>query len=143
MRDGTVKALSRLHTMIYRVSRGRLGGRLPRIEGPMLLLTTFGRHTGQPHTVPLLYLAVDGARVVVASYGGRPFHPEWYRNLVAEPRATIEVDGQTVAVTASTATPDEKERLWPLALAAYPGYATYQTRTERDIPMVWLRANSQ
>ncbi len=105
----------------------------------MLLLTTTGRSTGKPHTVPLLFLAVDDARVVIASYGGRPSHPEWYRNLVAEPAATVEVDGRTLPVTASTATAKEKERLWPLALAAYPGYATYQTRTERDIPMVWLR----
>ena len=138
MRDGTVKALSRLHTLVYRASGGRVGRKLPGIDGPMLLLTTTGRVTGSPHTVPLLYLRVESSWVVVASFGGRPNHPEWYRNLVAEPAATIEVEGRTVPVRAQPATPEEKERLWQLALDAYPGYESYQARTERDIPLVWL-----
>lgn len=134
-----MKILSRIHTAVYRASGGRVGTRLPRIDGPMLLLTTTGRKTGRSHTVPLLYLESDGAWIVIASYGGRPEHPEWYRNLVETPAATIETDGAMVSVEARTATAAEKERLWPLAVQAYPGYAGYQAKTERDIPMVWLR----
>ncbi|MBT8214917.1 MAG: nitroreductase family deazaflavin-dependent oxidoreductase, partial [Acidimicrobiia bacterium] len=91
------------------------------------------------HTVPLLYLDVDGTHVVIASWGGRDYPPDWYGNLVADPTVTVEWNGGRYDATARTASRVEKERMWPLALAAYPGYAEYQSRTERDIPMVWLQ----
>ena len=138
MRDRTAKALSSLHRVVFRSTGGRLGRRLPGIEGPMLLLTTTGARTGRPHTVPLLFLDVDDSHVVIASWGGRDYPPHWYTNLIADPEVSVEWEQGTYDARARTATTSEKERMWPLALAAHPGYAEYQSRTERDIPMVWL-----
>jgi F420H(2)-dependent quinone reductase len=136
MRDETVKRLSRIHATLYRASGGRLGSRL--VDNDMLLLTTTGRRSGRPHTVPLLYLG-DGERlVVIASYGGRPEHPEWYRNLQATPTATVMVGANRWTVTASTMTGDERSLWWPRIVDAHSDYAVYQSRTEREIPVVWL-----
>ncbi|MDH3249341.1 MAG: nitroreductase family deazaflavin-dependent oxidoreductase [Acidimicrobiia bacterium] len=136
MRDGTAKRLSRLHTVLYRATRGRVGRRL--VDNDMLLLTTVGRNTGKPHTVPLLYLR-DGERLVVfASWGGRDEHPEWYLNLAAHPDTEVQVDGERIRMTARTAEGDERARWWVAAQRAYDGYTTYQSRTDRQIPVVIL-----
>lgn len=104
----------------------------------MLLLTTVGRVTGKPHTVPLLFLR-DGERlIVIASYGGRPDHPVWYHNLVAQPRVSVQVKGDRKEMIAVTATADEREIWWPRIEAAYDGYTVYQSRTDRVIPVVFL-----
>ncbi len=104
----------------------------------MLLLTTRGRLTGEPHTVPLLYLR-DGDRfLVIASYGGRDRHPEWYLNLLADPSVTARVGGRKVVLTARTASSAEREVWWPKVVEAYSDYAVYQTRTDREIPVVAL-----
>lgn len=136
MRDRTAKNLSTLHTLLYRATRGVIGRRL--VNNDMLLLTTVGRRTDKPHTVPLLYLRDADSLAVVASWGGRDNHPEWYLNLVAEPRVRVQVRRQRLEMTARTASPQERDRLWPQALAAYDGYATYQGRTDREIPIVIL-----
>ena len=128
--------LSRLHTAAFRATRGAVGRRL--VDNDMLLLTTVGRHSGRSHTVPLLYLEESGRLVVIASYGGRPHHPEWYLNLVAEPSATVQIDGRHTPVMASTMDPDDRLQWWPRIVDAYDGYATYQSRTTREIPVVWL-----
>jgi F420H(2)-dependent quinone reductase len=136
MRDGTAKFLSRVHAGVYRMTGGVLGRRL--VDNDMLLLTTTGRHTGKAHTVPLLYLMDDDRLVVFASWGGRDSHPEWYLNLLAEPQATVQVRSAQLPVKAITAEADERERLWARAETAYSGYAEYQTRTIREIPVVLL-----
>jgi len=105
----------------------------------MLLLSTTGRNTGSRHTVPLLYLTNGNSLVVVASYGGRPNHPEWYRNLLADPVASVQILGEQRAVEATTMTDHERSEWWPKVVEAYSDYATYQTRTDRVIPLVWLR----
>ena len=133
----TVRALSGLHISLYRVTRGLVGRRLARHD--MLLLTTAGRNSGRLHTVPLLYLKVKGELAVIASYGGHATHPDWYRNLEADPHAEVQVDGERFPVVARTADPAERRRLWALALAEYPGYAGYQEKTDRTIPVVLLR----
>jgi deazaflavin-dependent oxidoreductase (nitroreductase family) len=104
----------------------------------MLLLTTTGRHTGKAHTVPLLYLRDEEDIVVIASWGGRDYHPEWYLNLRGDPAATIQIDGQRSKVRATTADPERRGRLWPRVLEAYDGYREYQGRTDREIPIVIL-----
>lgn len=104
----------------------------------MLLLTTTGRTTGRQHTVPLLYLRDGDRLVVIASYGGRPNHPEWYRNLLADPNATVQILEETRPVQATTMTPEERSVWWPRVVAAYGDYAGYQSRTDREIPVVWL-----
>lgn len=104
----------------------------------MLLLTTKGRVTGEDHTVPLLYLRDGDRLVVVASYGGRPRHPAWYRNLLAEPSVRVQVDGSTMPMVARTASVEERSSWWPRIVEAYDDYSTYQSRTERQIPVVFL-----
>lgn len=133
----TIRALSGLHIGLYRATGGRLGRRLARHD--MLLLTTTGRRSGRPHTVPLLYLRVKGELAVIASYGGHATHPDWYRNLLARPRAEVQVNDGRFPVIARTAEPAERHRLWELAVAEFPGYAGYQAKTDRLIPVVLLR----
>lgn len=104
----------------------------------MLLLTTWGRLTGEPHTVPLLFLADDSTLVVIASWGGREYHPDWYLNLLARPAAAVRVDGESRDVVARVASDEERAIWWPRAQQAYRGYEAYQSRTEREIPIVFL-----
>ena len=130
-------ALSRAHVAVYRTSGGRLGGRI-RSGASVLLLTTTGRKSGKQRTTPLLYLEGGGRYVVIASVGGAPKHPAWYLNLLANPAATIEAGRRELAVSASTASAEERARLWPLAVQIYPGYDDYQAKTTREIPVVIL-----
>ena len=102
------------------------------------LLTTTGRRSGAARTTPLLFLR-DGDRIaVVASYGGRPAHPAWYLNLQADPAVEVQVGRERFAATALTASPEERERLWPRLIEMYGSYATYERRTSREIPVVLL-----
>ncbi len=141
MKDATARRLSSLHAAIFRATAGRIGKRL--VDNDMLLLTTTGRRTGKPHTVPLLYLTDSGRLVVFASWGGRDRHPEWYLNLLAAPAAAVELPGRRLRVTALTAVGEERARWWNRAVAAYYGYAEYQTRTDREIPVVFLEPTAE
>lgn len=136
MRDRTAKNLSTLHTLLYRATRGRIGRRL--VDNDMLLLSTKGRATGKTHTVPLLYLRNDDDLVVIASWGGRDRHPEWFLNLMEDPVACAQINGARSRVRATTANSEQRQRLWPQVLAAYDGYREYQSRTGREIPVVIL-----
>lgn len=140
MRDSTARRLSRLHILLYRLTGGVVGRRL--VRNDMLLLTTRGSVTGKRHTVPLLYLRDDDVLVVIASWGGRPHDPHWYRNLSHEPRATVQVRTKRWAVWARTATAEERSLWWPRIVSAYPGYQAYQSRTDRVIPVVFLEPSS-
>ena len=104
----------------------------------MLLLTTTGRMTGKPHTVPLLYLEDDSTLVVIASWGGRSSHPHWYQNLRDEPRAEVRLPDRSIRVVARTASAEERRAWWPKVVEAYDGYMAYQSRTDREIPVVFL-----
>ena len=136
MKDATVRRMSSLHTSVYRMTDGRIGRRL--VNNDMLLLTTTGRTTGVQHTVPLLYLRHHNRRIVVASYGGRPAHPEWYRNLSAQPQVSVQIRGEHEDMEATTMTDSERSAWWPRIVEAYDDYAVYQSRTNRQIPLVWL-----
>lgn len=136
MREANVRLLSALHTLLYRTTAGRIGRRL--VDNDMLLLTTTGRTTGRTHTVPLLYLRDGDRLVVIASYGGRPNDPEWYRNLLATPQASVQILGEHRDVQATTMTAIERSEWWPKAVTAHGDYAQYQSRTDRQIPLVWL-----
>ena len=125
------------HTFIYQASGGRIGHRFPGAP-PMLLLEHVGTKSGERRTSPLAYVD-DGADVVlVASKGGYPKHPAWFHNLKANPDAKVQIGRERRAVHARVATDAERERLWPMAVATYSGYAEYQERTERQIPLVVL-----
>lgn len=132
-----LKLMSRLQTWLIRASGGRLGARFLR-GAPVGLLTTRGRKSGQPRTLPLIYMR-DGERVViVASQGGMPRHPIWYLNLQAHPEVTFQIGGERRSYRARRASSDEKTGLWPSLCKVYPDYDDYQKRTDRDIPVVVL-----
>ena len=137
MRDSSVRRWSAVHRVLYRVSGGRLGSRL--VGNDMLLLTTRGRTSGYAHTVPLLYLSDGDTIAVIASFGGRDHHPDWYLNLMADPIVTARTGDREMSLVARTATPAERATWWPRAVEAYQDYAVYQTRTQRQIPIVLLR----
>ena len=128
--------MSSLHRVLYRSTRGAIGRRL--VDNDMCLLTTIGQRSGSQHTVPLLYLRDDERLVVIASWGGRDEHPHWYLNLRANLEATVQVLGERWSVAATTASPDERAIWWPKVLDAYDGYAVYESRTDREIPVVFL-----
>ena len=135
MKDSSVKRWSRFHTVLFRATRGWLGNRL--VDNDMLLLTTIGRITGSDHTVPLLYLTEGDRVIVIASYGGRDFYPDWYLNLVENPEVGVRLPRQSRrSMVARTADSDERENWWPRIVDAYEGYAAYQSRTDREIPVV-------
>jgi deazaflavin-dependent oxidoreductase (nitroreductase family) len=104
----------------------------------VLLLHTTGRRSGLERTTPLMYTSDGDDIVLVASNGGSRLHPTWYLNLSADPSVRVERKGPAEAWTARTATREEKERLWPGIVDAYKGYAAYERRTDRDIPLVIL-----
>jgi len=104
-----------------------------------LLLTTTGSKSGRRRTRPLSYLKHDEGYVLVASFGGAPRHPAWYLNLRSNPAVTIQVKGRRRSAMAETATPEERARLWPRVVAMYAAYDTYQSRTEREIPLVLVK----
>ncbi|MBX3025003.1 nitroreductase family deazaflavin-dependent oxidoreductase [bacterium] len=105
----------------------------------VLILHARGRKTGAVRKVPLIY-GRDGADyVIVASKGGAPEHPGWYKNLVANPDVDIQVRDTVIPVTARTGSAADKQRVWPLMVKEWPGYAEYQAGTKRDIPVVLLR----
>ena len=105
---------------------------------PTLLLSATGRRSGTVHTSALIFARDGDDYLIVASYGGAPRHPSWYLNLQAQPSAEIQVKGERIAVTAHTASAAEKPRLWQLVTDVWPNYDVYQTRTDREIPIVVL-----
>ena len=127
----------RLHVLLYRLTRGRVGQRF-RGGPPMLLLEHIGARSGTRRTTPLVYVR-DGENIVlVASKGGFPRNPAWFHNLLAHPDTTVQIGARREAVRARVADPAERERLWPKVVATYPGYEDYQRRTAREIPLVIL-----
>jgi deazaflavin-dependent oxidoreductase (nitroreductase family) len=103
-----------------------------------LLLTTRGRRSGQQRTTPLIYQRDGDRYVLVASQGGAPAHPGWYLNLREDPEVDVQVRGDRFTARASTATGEERARLWRLMNETWPAYDNYQERTEREIPVVVL-----
>jgi deazaflavin-dependent oxidoreductase (nitroreductase family) len=128
-----------LHTALYKASGGRLGHTVPGGPGKMLLLDHIGAKSGAKRTSPLLYVRDGDDVVVIASKGGFPKHPAWYHNLIANPDTTVQIGREHRNVHARVATPEERERLWPLAVKSYHGYEDYAARSKgREIPLVIL-----
>lgn len=124
------------HVRVYRETDGERGYHWRGTT--ILLLSTRGRSSGEQRTTPLIH-RTDGERwVIVASKGGTPENPSWYENLTADSQASIQVKGETIGVTASTAAGEERERLWKLMAEVWPAYDEYQARTDREIPVVVL-----
>jgi deazaflavin-dependent oxidoreductase (nitroreductase family) len=125
------------HVRRYRETGGDVGHIWKR-GSKTLLLTTTGRNTGNRTTTPLIYEQAGDDYVIVASKGGAPAHPGWYRNLTRNPEVEVQVKDEVFTARARTATGEERERLWKLAAQQWPDYDAYQTRTEREIPVVVL-----
>jgi deazaflavin-dependent oxidoreductase (nitroreductase family) len=123
----------------FRANAGKVGGQF---EGaPLLLLHTVGARSGQARVSPVMYQAVDGGYAVFASKGGAPTNPDWFHNLLANPRTRAEIGTGTVELVARVAEGDERERIWSAQKAAYPGFADYERKTSRQIPVVVLTAD--
>ena len=138
-----IKVMSQVTTSVYGWSGGLLGSTW-RVGSafpwgiPVLLLTTIGRKSGLPRTLPLLFIEEGDRIIVVASKGGLPSEPLWYKNLVANPECDVQIKRRKMKMSARTASPEEREALWPKLVAHYPDYASYATWTERIIPVVIL-----
>jgi deazaflavin-dependent oxidoreductase (nitroreductase family) len=125
------------HVRQYEATSGKVGHDWNGTS--VLILHTRGRKSGETRKHPLIYGRDGDDYLIVASKGGAPDHPGWYKNLLAHPEVTIQVWDQLIPVSASTANADEKRRLWPTMTAAWPAYDSYQQKTARDIPLVVLR----
>jgi F420H(2)-dependent quinone reductase len=125
------------HAHVYRLTAGLVGHRFPGVP-PMLLLDHVGAKSGAKRTSPLVYVRDGEDLVLVASKGGYPKHPAWFHNLKAHPDTEVQVGSERRSVHARVADAGEHERLWPRALKVYGGYADYQKRVERQIPLVIL-----
>lgn len=135
LNDVAMKNISRAHRAVVHATGGRVGGSA--MGMPVVELRTVGRRSGQPRSTMLTAPVVEGDRVVlVASKNGDDRDPDWFRNLLAQPEVELTMNGQQRAMRARPASPDEKADLWPRVVAAHSGYATYQRRTRRDIPLV-------
>ncbi|MBC8365286.1 MAG: nitroreductase family deazaflavin-dependent oxidoreductase [Actinobacteria bacterium] len=136
--DGYLKTMNRLHRGVLAISRGRLGWTAAKM--PVLQLTTTGRRSGLPRSVMLTSPHQEGDRIViVASKGGEDTHPAWFLNLQANPEVVVSMRDQPERrMTARVASPEERDRLWPIVTGSYANYAGYQDRTDRQIPLVLL-----
>jgi deazaflavin-dependent oxidoreductase (nitroreductase family) len=136
MTDLQFRILGGIHRRLYRLTGGKIGGRIGRL--PVLLLTTTGRKSGQPRTQPLAYTKAGDGFAVIASKGGAPRHPLWYLNLRAHPLADVTVGRESWRVRARDAQGEERDRLWRALADLHPGYDGYARKTTRQIPVVVL-----
>ncbi len=138
-----LKYAGKAHVRVYRLTRGRIGGKWRIGAGwkkpvPTLLLDHVGRKSGREFTTPLLYLDDAQNVVIVASQGGLPKNPQWYANLLASPDTRVQIKAEKRAVRARIATPDERAALWPRLVDLYADFDNYQSWTDREIPVVIL-----
>lgn len=138
-----IKLMATVNVWLYRRTGGRVGGTWRvgaalRKPVPICLLEHRGRKTGKLRTTPLVYLEEGDSIVVVASQAGRPEHPMWYRNLLADPDVTVQVRRDRRPMLARVADDAERAELWPKLVALYADYDSYQSWTDRVIPVVVL-----
>jgi deazaflavin-dependent oxidoreductase (nitroreductase family) len=129
------------HIGVFRATGGRVGSSM--FGGRVLLLTTTGNKSGKPRTVPVMYFELDGQRYVIASFGGNPAHPAWYKNLAARPDVTVEIKGRRYPARAQVVEGEERARVWQLAVSQMKQFAGYEQKTDgkRQIPVVRLQEN--
>ncbi len=120
----------------FRANGGKVGGQF---EGaPLLLLHTVGAKSGEPRVTPMMYRDIGDGVAVFASKAGAPTHPAWYHNLLANPRVSAEIGPGTVDLVARVADGAERDRIWEAHKSEYPGFADYERKTTRQIPVVIL-----
>ena len=131
------KVMTGINVALFRWTGGKLGGKFS--GTPILLLTTVGNKSGQPRTVPVMSFEDGGDHVVVASKGGSPEHPAWYKNLVKTPEVTVEVRGRSFRARAETVGAEERARLWKMVTERMARFSGYEKKTTREIPIVRVR----
>jgi deazaflavin-dependent oxidoreductase (nitroreductase family) len=127
---------TQVHVHAYRLSGGRIGGSFR--GSRVCLVDHVGRKSGKQRTSPLIYARDGDDLVIVASKGGSRNDPMWWLNLKERPETTVQVGSEKRAVRARRATPEEKQRLWPVVVDVYAPYEEYQRKTKRDIPVIVL-----
>jgi deazaflavin-dependent oxidoreductase (nitroreductase family) len=136
-KDVFYKVGTGIHRAIFNISKGRIFGRA--FGMPLIELVTTGRRSGKARATMLSVPIIDGNRLVlVASFGGDDRHPAWYLNLRSNPEVRVTIAGLTRTMIARIATEEERAELWPRITSVFEGYARYQKRTERPIPVVIL-----
>ena len=131
--------VTKLNTIVYRLSGGRVGGKIPGTDAPVILVHHTGKRSGQRRVAPLIGLAEGDRWVIVASKGGTDKHPAWYHNLTANPDTEIEVGRERIPVHARVTEEAERARLWPKLVAIYPPYDEYEDFAgDRRIPVLSL-----
>lgn len=124
------------HVRVYRETGGETGYIWNGVTA--LLMTMTGRKSGEKRTIPIIFTEVDGKYVIIASKGGAPKHPVWYLNVSEDPNVEVQIKDEVFDATARTAEGEERERLWAAAVENWPNYDVYQSRTDREIPVVVL-----
>jgi deazaflavin-dependent oxidoreductase (nitroreductase family) len=142
-----IGAMAAANVTAYKLTRGRVGGTWRigagwRSPVPICLVEHRGRRTGKVRTTPLVYLRDRDRVVVVASQAGRPQHPLWFRNMEADPEVTVQIGGDRSPMRARTASPPERAELWRRLVDLYSDYDSYQSWTDREIPVVILEPHS-
>jgi deazaflavin-dependent oxidoreductase (nitroreductase family) len=120
----------------FRANGGKIAGQFEGV--PMLILHSTGAKSGKPRVIPLMYRQEGDDLVIFASKAGAPTHPDWLHNLRAYPEASVEVGTDTKKVVAREAQGEERERIWEAHKEQYPGFAEYEAKTDRVIPVVIL-----
>ncbi|MEY2419049.1 MAG: hypothetical protein QOG90_1729 [Actinomycetota bacterium] len=135
-RDPAAKVVNLIHRSLFTATRGKLGGKVMNMEA--VVLTTTGRKTGEKRQTMLTAPVVEDDKIyLVASWGGGPKHPMWFLNLQADPNVEITRNGtDKKKMVGRILSPEEKEAIWPRITSAYKGYAGYQEKTDRDIPVI-------
>jgi deazaflavin-dependent oxidoreductase (nitroreductase family) len=135
------RLITKTHIGLYRRTNGAIGSSIGKIH--FLLLMTIGRKSAQERTTPLQYTKDGNDYILIASYGGAPQDPQWFRNLQANPHVRIQVGPQVLDVIARKANPEERSRIWPMVTSRFKNFADYQTKTTREIPVVILTPKEQ
>ena len=129
-----VTLLGDAHVKVYRETNGAEGYLWNGV--PILLITSIGRKSGEQRTIPIIYTQVGDKYVIIASKGGSATHPAWYLNVLENPSVEIQIKGDIFKAKVRTAASPERETLWAAAVATWPNYDVYQSRTSREIPVV-------
>jgi deazaflavin-dependent oxidoreductase (nitroreductase family) len=136
----SIKAFNQSIADEFHANDGKVGGQF---EGAnLLLLTTTGAKSGQPRVSPLAYFRIDGKLIIIGSFAGADVNPAWVHNLRANPSVHIEFGDESSDVTAHEVPPAERDELWGKLTAAAPGFAEYQAKTSRVIPVFELQSTS-
>jgi deazaflavin-dependent oxidoreductase (nitroreductase family) len=133
----TIKAFNKTIADEFRANDGRVGGQFA--DADLLLLTTTGAKSGEPRISPLAYFRIDGKLLIIGSFAGADVNPAWVHNLRANPAARVEIGNESSDVTARELPPAERDELFSKITAAAPGFAEYQSKTSRVIPVFELQ----